>query len=341
MDGVDRMQTLSETVVAGETFTGEEKPPYLSAIEKIEAVLAGVNENLTAKQKWEVFEFKILPLLDVLTPTGLDAVIPTIEERLGIRRASILKEMKELRELTNPKKEMKGRGSDPQERRAQSLINGRLCYRTNLGRCEVGQEYVKEDKLKPLNPIYHFSTRGHVRWLDILEGRDDYPKISSAYDGVVAVLNRHLVWKKPYYPQVIGLWIMGTYFTCIFQWYGYLWVTSPARRCGKSLLLEIISYLAFNSTSILVNPRPAYLYRTVDKDSPTVIIDELTKFKGDSDNDYMEILGLLNAGVKSNATVVRMEKVKEVFEARYYQAYCPKALGGGWSVYPIPWRTGC
>lgn len=319
---------MGEYIVVGQTITQEKKPPHLSAIEKIEAVLAGVNGSLTAKQKWEIFEFKILSLLDILNPAGLDAIIPTIEERLGIRRASILKEIKEIKELTNPEGKIKGGDSKPRERRAQSLVSGRLCYRTNLGWCGAGQGYVKEDKLQNPNPLYHLSTRGHVRLLDIGEGKEPHPKISEVYDKVVSVLTRHITWKNSHYPRVIGLWIMGTYFACIFTWYGYLWVTSPARRCGKSLLLELISYLAFNATPTLVNPRPAYLYRTVHKDFPTVVIDELSKFKRDGAEDYAEILSLLNAGAKNGQVVARMDKVSESFEATYWQAYCPKALAG-------------
>ncbi|MFQ5956949.1 MAG: DUF3631 domain-containing protein, partial [Candidatus Brocadiales bacterium] len=71
-----------------------------------------------------------------------------------------------------------------------------------------------------------------------------------------------------------------------------------------------------------------YLYRTVDVNFPTVIIDELSKFQGDRGDDYSEVLSLLNAGAKNGSTVARMEKVGDKYDARYYHAYSPKALAG-------------
>lgn len=324
---VELVEEKEVWVVGGQGCPRE--PKHLSAIQKIESALVSVKDGISLKERRDIFSIKILPLLPSLSDTDLDIVIPEIEKRLGVRRTSILKEIKELRGLIQPQGEgKKDRGGYAQERRAQGLTEGRLCYRTNLGWITAGEDYVNEDKLKNPNPLYHFSTRGHNRLLDIVEGKEDSPKMSEVYDRVVFRLVRHISWKNPHHPRVIALWVTGTYFASAFQWYGYLWITSPARRCGKSLLLEIISYLAFNSTTVLVNPRPAYLYRTVDRDFPVVILDELVKFKGDGGDDYAEVLALLNVGAKNGSAVARMEKVGDSFEAKYSQAYCPKALAG-------------
>ncbi|MCQ4574428.1 MAG: DUF3631 domain-containing protein [Candidatus Brocadiales bacterium] len=253
-----------------------------------------------------------------------------LKEKLGITAADIERDTKNEREKSKEggtalssqsgKEVNLKHGGDKQERRAQSIVEDRVCYRTNRGYIVAGG-HIEEDETNC--PLYHFSTKGHIRFLD-----GEQPKISETYDKVVDRLSRHVVWKRPHHAKVVGLWIMGTYFASIFTWYAYLWLTSPARRCGKSLLLELVSLLAYNATPILTNPRPAYLYRTVDINFPTVIIDELTKFKGDGGDDYTEILSLLNAGAKAGSVVARMEKIGEKYEAKYYHAFCPKALAG-------------
>lgn len=247
-----------------------------------------------------------------------------LKDKLNISAADIEQDVRNERRKskeTGPAPLAKSKKSmGDQERRAQSLVDGRLCYRTNRGWVMTDGRIEDEETRCPL---YHFSTKGHIRFLD-----GEQPKISEAYDKVVDRLSRHIIWKSHHHHKIVALWILGTFFASIFTWYGYLWLTSPARRCGKSLLLELISLLSFNATPILTNPRPAYLYRTVDTNFPTVIIDELSQFRGDGGDDYTEILSLLNAGAKTGSVVARMEKAGEKYEAKYYHAYCPKALAG-------------
>lgn len=249
-----------------------------------------------------------------------------LKEKLGISATDIERDIKNTRRKSKEAEPAPLTGSNQkknrnnQERRAQSLIDGRICYRTNRG-WVVADGSIEEDETNC--PLYHFSTKGHIRFLD-----GEQPKISEVYSRVVDRLSRHVVWKSLHHHKIVALWIMGTYFANIFTWYGYLYLTSPARRCGKSLLLELISLLSFNATPILTNPRPAYLYRTVDINFPTVVIDELSQFRGNGGDDYTEILSLLNAGAKSGSVVARMEKTGETFEAKYYHAHCPKALAG-------------
>ena len=266
-----------------------------------------------------------------------ESVAKLTKEKLGVKTSLFYQDLGKLEKEISKDEEgsqdkgLKGKnkkGSEPEKRRAQCLVGNRLCYRTNDGWVVGGQPDDSADENKRDNPLYHFSTEGHLRLLKITQGKETAPRISEVYDKLESILTLHIAWKNPYHPTIITLWVISTYFASIFQWLGYLWITSPARRCGKSLLLDILSYVAFNATSPLVNPRPAYLYRTVDVDFPTVIIDELSKFKGDGGDDYSEVLGLLNAGAKNGGAVARMEKVGDSFEARYYQAYCPKALAG-------------
>lgn len=298
---------------------------YQELIEK----LSSLNGQVTPEEKHTIYNAVKTWALD-LDASQISELGTLLKEKLSIPTTLFHRDLKRLEgnlkkiEQDEPKgrgkkTDQKGSGNN-QERRAQSLTDGRICYRTNRGLLVADGSIIEDETSCPL---YHFSTKGHIRFLD-----GERPKISDTYNQVVDRLSRHLIWKSPHHPKVVGLWIVGTYFGSIFTWYGYLWVTSPARRCGKSLLLELISLLSYNATPILTNPRPAYLYRTVDVNFPTVIIDELTKFKSDGGDDYSEVLSLLNAGAKSGSVVARMEKTGEKYEAKYYHAYSPKALAG-------------
>lgn len=292
--------------------------------------LSSLNGQVTSEERHTLYNACLTRAKD-LNACQVSELAILLREKLGITTTDFREDLKKA-ERTLKKIEREGSKEKPNylngnkkdagnHRRAQSLVDGRLCYRTKRGWVVAGQPDVEEAETGC--PLYHFSTKGHIRYLN-----SERPKIGIVYDAIMDKLMRHVVWKNPHYPVAVTLWIMGTYFANIFAWYGYLWITSPARRCGKSLLLELISHLAYNSTDILTNPSPAYLYRTVDVDFPTVIIDELSKFKGDGGDDYSKVLSLLNAGAKKGSVVARMEKIKETYEARYYHAYCPKTLAG-------------
>lgn len=79
---------------------------------------------------------------------------------------------------------------------------------------------------------------------------------------------------------VVTLWLMGTHVYRIFEWYGYLWLTSPGRRAGKSRLLEIISALSYNATPVMTDPTEASLFRETASNASTQALDEVESLRG-------------------------------------------------------------
>ena len=75
----------------------------------------------------------------------------------------------------------------------------------------------------------------------------------------------------------------------------YLSVTSPEKRSGKTRLLEVLRLLVANPW-LTGGTTKAALVRKVDKDSPTLLLDESdAAFSGD--REYSEALrGVLNNG---------------------------------------------
>src|SRR5439155_24478538 len=62
------------------------------------------------------------------------------------------------------------------------------------------------------------------------------------------LLTRYVFFKGTGTGQLIAIWVLGTYIYDIFYYYGYLWLNSPRKRCGKSLLLEILAKICHNAT---------------------------------------------------------------------------------------------
>jgi len=115
------------------------------------------------------------------------------------------------------------------------------------------------------------------------------------------------------YALVIALWLAATHIWIAFDSFPYLVVTSTTKRSGKTRLLELLSFIASNSR-LLANISPAALYRTVDAEKPTLLIDEAEMFTS-AKGEYR---GLLNTGYRRGQTVKRQDGD--------YETYCPKAF---------------
>jgi hypothetical protein len=115
------------------------------------------------------------------------------------------------------------------------------------------------------------------------------------------------------YALVIALWVVATYVWIAFDAFPYLTISSATKRSGKTRLLEIVSFVASNSR-LIANISPAALYRTIDAEKPTLLVDEAEMFS----SAKSEYRSLLNAGYRRGQTVKRRDGD--------YETYCPKAF---------------
>jgi len=110
----------------------------------------------------------------------------------------------------------------------------------------------------------------------------------------------------------------------VFDAVAYLCVTSPAPRCGKTRLLEVLSFLVSNPERT-ANISEAALFRIIEAHKPTLLLDEAETLKGKGERaEY--IRGLLNAGNRRDATVTRC--VGQNLAVERFSVYCPKILTG-------------
>ena len=118
--------------------------------------------------------------------------------------------------------------------------------------------------------------------------------------------------------DLLALWIVHGWTFPAWWATPYLRVTSAAPESAKTLLMEVLASVSRRAW-LAVNPSSAVLYRKIDRDQPTLLLDELDNFDLAEKRDA---LAVLNAGYKPGAKVPRCNESGELEE---FSCYCPKA----------------
>jgi len=124
-------------------------------------------------------------------------------------------------------------------------------------------------------------------------------------------------------PFVASLWAIGTYIFEDFDCFPYLTITSPTKRCGKTRFGEILELLCCRPL-MSVNVSEAALFRSIDSEKPTVIIDEAESLRSKDSERSRFLLPILQAGFRQGAFVPRC--VGKGHEVEKFSVYCPKAI---------------
>lgn len=149
-------------------------------------------------------------------------------------------------------------------------------------------------------------------WPDPVDG-------AALLDRIAGLLRQYVVMPDGS-PEAVALWAALTYLTDATDILPILGITSPDKRCGKSLLLDILAGIVHRHIPA-ANISPAALFRAVEAYRPTLLIDEVDTFLEDNE----ELRGILNSGHRrSSAYVVRC--VGEDLEARQFSTWAAKAL---------------
>jgi len=106
--------------------------------------------------------------------------------------------------------------------------------------------------------------------------------------------------------EAVALWVLHTYCLDAATISPILLIHSPEKRCGKSTLLAVLTFLV-RRPAPASNISPAVLYRAIEKYRVTLLIDEADTFLvGRNAND--ELRGVINSGhTRFNAYVWRNE----------------------------------
>ena len=141
-------------------------------------------------------------------------------------------------------------------------------------------------------------------------------------ESLEAAINRHVA-LAPAAAIAVATWILLTYVFDAFSHTPRLLITSPAPRCGKSTLLEILR-IACNRPLLAANTTAAAVFRVVEAAAPSLLIDEADAFLSTSE----ELRGILNAGFEANGRVLRVEEAQGGLRPRVFRCFAPVALAG-------------
>lgn len=157
-----------------------------------------------------------------------------------------------------------------------------------------------------------------VPWHESLSGAD-------LLDEVSVTLQRFVVADKETF-HAAALWVAFTWFIDDVRVAPIANITAPEKRCGKSVLLSVMSKLVKRPLPTS-NIGAAALFRCISKFSPTLLIDEVDSFLRDNESAR----GILNAGFTREAAFV-IRCVGENHEPERFNVWGAKVLCGIGSI---------
>jgi len=147
-------------------------------------------------------------------------------------------------------------------------------------------------------------------WPEPVDGADVLDELRDLFD-------RYLV--LPVGAAVMmALWVAHTFIFDRFDHTGYLAIVSPQRRSGKTTTLTVLSSVVSRPLPA-GNVSPAAVYRVIQDQKPTLLVDELDRVARDSD-----LWTVLNAGHSRGTPVIRTSG--DNMEPRSFATFGPKVL---------------
>ena len=119
--------------------------------------------------------------------------------------------------------------------------------------------------------------------------------------------------------ETVALWVIHTFAHDLADKSPILAVTSPTKRCGKTTMLTLLETLCARPVGSS-NLTPAIMFRLIDAEKPTLLIDEADTFL----RDNQELRGVLNSGFSRGAMAVILRVVNG--RTTRFSTWAPKAI---------------
>jgi len=150
--------------------------------------------------------------------------------------------------------------------------------------------------------------------------------LGDALKAVGAYLASYVVFTSEYQQTAAALWVAVTWTIEQFDVAPYLLITAPERQSGKTRLLEVLEHVV-RKPILASSISPAALYRVVDKEHPTILLDEIDAIYGPKAVGNEDLRSLINAGHRRGVKSYRMGGgTKTKLES--FDAFSAKALAG-------------
>ena len=152
-------------------------------------------------------------------------------------------------------------------------------------------------------------------WFDPVDG-------AALLDETANVIRRHVDMPVTS-ADAVALWVVHAWIHDRLEISTFLNITSATKRCGKSLLMEVLVALVCKPLAASGRITPAALFRTIEQYAPTLLLDEADTFLGDD----QELRGLVNGSQRRDLAYV-MRTVGDDYEPRLFRTWCAKVISG-------------
>jgi hypothetical protein len=125
----------------------------------------------------------------------------------------------------------------------------------------------------------------------------------------------------------IGLWVLHTWAVEASDCAPYLDVGSPTRECGKTRLFEALELVA-RKPRRCTGHTEATLFRMLESEHPTLLLDEIDTTFGKDPKLYAGIRGVLDEGHRPGGSVPRMVGEGKNMTIKFFDVFGPKAFAG-------------
>jgi hypothetical protein len=151
-------------------------------------------------------------------------------------------------------------------------------------------------------------------------------ELAQAIEDARVFVTRYVV-LTPEQADACALWVVHTHAVDAADVTPYLSVSSAEKRSGKSLLLEVLGAIVHKPWPT-VRPSEAVLFRQIEKERPTLLLDEVdTIWNPRARSEDEGLRALLNAGFRRRGSTVPRCSGPSM-KVRNFATFCPKALGG-------------
>jgi hypothetical protein len=161
-----------------------------------------------------------------------------------------------------------------------------------------------------------------VRHVDV--SRDDGAAI---LDAMEAVWRKYVVWGTDHDPVALALWAMHTHAFGAADCTPYIDVGSAVFESGKTRVLEVAELVVAHGWR-LSEPTEATLFRKIEQDAPTLLLDEYDAVWGTKTDGREALRAVFDVGYRRGGTVPRCTGEGLNMTVSNFNVFAPKMLAG-------------
>lgn len=149
--------------------------------------------------------------------------------------------------------------------------------------------------------------------------------LASNLDHIASTIRKHVIFQSHHDADAIAVWLTGSYLMDHWSRFPKLLIVSPERECGKTTALQAIELFAPNA-SFASSITPSAVYRLIEQEAPTLLIDEADLTLKHSE----ELQAIVNAGhTRRGAKKIISRKLSSGnWEPVEMSLWCPQVIAG-------------